>query len=83
MSSGDKFNPYMSPDVTPRLWTGLFPTEGCLFNFCFIEIPVFNAKNVDPADQMLHSAVSDRGLHCLPIIILLGVSLTKMGLGQD
>ena len=33
---------------------------------CFIEIPVFNANNVDP-DQMPHSVASDLGLHCLPV----------------
>ena len=36
---------------------------------CFIEIPVFNANRVDP-DQMLHSAVSDLGLHCLSMSLL-------------
>ena len=36
---------------------------------CFIEIPVFNAKSVDH-DQTLRSAVSDLGLHCLPISTL-------------
>ena len=30
----------------------------------FHRIPVFNANSVDP-DQMLHSSVSDLGLHCL------------------
>ena len=35
----------------------------------FIEIPVFNANNVD-ADQTPRSAVSDLGLHCLPIPLL-------------
>ena len=29
---------------------------------CFVESPVFNANNVD-SDQMLHSRVSDLGLH--------------------
>ena len=29
-----------------------------------LEIPVLNANSVDP-DQMLHSAASDLGLHCL------------------
>ena len=32
------------------------------------EIIVFNANNVDP-DQMLHSAGSDLGLHCLPVTL--------------
>ena len=36
---------------------------------CFIEIPVFNAQNVDP-DQMPHSVASDLGLHCLPMSLL-------------
>ena len=61
------------------LWTGLFPKAGYLVSFlsslCFIEIPVFNASSVDP-DQMLHSAASDLGLHCLQIT-LLGVSQLK------
>ena len=57
-----------------------------LLLLCFIEIPVFNASSVDP-DQMLHSASSDLGLHCLPIT-LLGVSTvwgfqTKNGLYSD
>ena len=42
---------------TTTLWTGLFPTEGCLviffFTTMFIEIPVFNTNIVD-ADQMPH-----------------------------
>ena len=33
---------------------------------CFVEISECNANNVDP-DQMLHSAASDLGLHCLPM----------------
>ena len=41
----------------------------------FTEIPVFNANSEYP-DQMLHSAASDLGLHCLPIT-LLGVSRPK------
>ena len=36
---------------------------------CFKEIPELNANSVDP-DQMPHSAVSDLGLHCLPICLL-------------
>ena len=40
-----------------------------------IEIPVFNANSVDQ-DQMLSSAMSDLGLHCLPVA-LLGVSRLK------
>ena len=35
----------------------------------FIEIPVFNANSVDPA-QMLHSALSDLDLNCLPMSLL-------------
>ena len=35
----------------------------------FIEIPVFNANSVDP-DQMLCSAMSDLGLHCLPMSLV-------------
>ena len=46
----------------------LFPIAGCLISFYhyrFIEIPVFNANNVDT-----DSVASDLGLHCLPITIL-------------
>ena len=46
-----------------------------LLLLCFIEIPVFNANNVDP-DQMLHSVASDLGLYCLPGT-LMGVSELK------
>ena len=35
---------------------------------CFIKIPVSNANSVD-IDQMLHSAASDLGLHCLSMSI--------------
>ena len=45
---------------------------GCLVSFyyyCFIEIPVVNANNVDP-EQMLCSVASDLGLHYLPITVL-------------
>ena len=42
---------------------------------CFIEIPVVNLNSVDP-DQMLHSATSDLGLHCLTNA-LLGISKLK------
>ena len=37
---------------------------------CFIAFPVLNANNADP-DQMLHSAMSDQSLHCLPVSLLL------------
>ena len=37
--------------------------------FCFIEMPVLNANSVDP-DQMPHNAVSDLGLHYLPMSLL-------------
>ena len=46
-----------------------------LLLLCFIEIPVINANSVDP-DQMLHSAASDLGWHCL-LVIVLGVSIIK------
>ena len=42
---------------------------------CFIEIHAFHANRVDP-DQMLHSAASDLGPHCL-IITLYWVSGLK------
>ena len=64
-------NPFtLSGFSTLTLWTGPFPIERCLVNFyykhIFVAIPVFNANSVDP-DQMLCSAVSDLGLHCLPM----------------
>ena len=34
-----------------------------------MEISELNANSVDP-DQMLHSAASDLGLHCLPVSLL-------------
>ena len=37
----------------------------------FAEISELNANSVDP-DQMPHSAVSDLGLHCLPMSLLWG-----------
>ena len=46
----------------------LFPKAGFLVGFYYLT-PVFNANNVDP-DQKPHSAVSDLGLHCLPITLL-------------
>ena len=58
---------------TTSLWTSLFPIVKCLVIFLlllhFIEIPVVNTNSVDP-NQMLHSAASDLGLHCLPIALL-------------
>ena len=36
---------------------------------CFVEITKFNANSVDP-DQTPHSAVSDLGLHYLPMSFL-------------
>ena len=41
---------------------------------CFVEISDLNANGVDP-DQMLHSAASDLGLHCLPMSLLWGARL--------
>ena len=38
---------------------------------CFIVIPVLNANSIDP-DLMPHSATSDLGLHCLPIMPFMG-----------
>ena len=37
----------------------------------FTEIPEFNANSVDP-DQTPHFAVSDQGLHCLPMSFFIG-----------
>ena len=58
---------------TSSLWTDLFPIEGVsgyiLLLPCFIEIPVFNAKSVDP-DQMLQNMASYLGLHYLPMSLL-------------
>ena len=60
---------------TATLWTGLFTIVGYLVSFllllCFVEIPVFDANSVN-SDQILCSAVSDLGLHCLPITFLVG-----------
>ena len=54
------------------LWTSVFQMAGCLVSFfyyhCLIDILVCNANRVEP-DQMLHSAASDLGLHCLPITL--------------
>ena len=36
---------------------------------CFIGIPVLNVNCINP-DQIPYSAVSDLGLHCLPIVLL-------------
>ena len=41
-----------------------------LLLLCFIEIPVFNANNVDPDQTPRSVAASDLGLHCLPITLL-------------
>ena len=58
---------------TTTIWTGLFPIAGCLvisfYYYCFIEIPVLYANNVD-TDQMPHFAMSDLGQPCLPITLL-------------
>ena len=52
------------------LWTSPFPVTGVSGQFLllpfFIRMPVINANSVNP-DQMLHSAASDLGLHCLPM----------------
>ena len=57
---------------TTTLRTGLFSIAGGLIIFIintfYIEIPVLNAKSVEP-DQMLHSDVSDLSLHCLPVTL--------------
>ena len=37
----------------------------------FMEIPIFNANNVDP-DQTPRSAASDLGLNCLPMLFFFG-----------
>ena len=58
--------------------TGPLPVEGVSAFFlllpCFIEIHEFNSNSVDP-DQMLHSAASDLGLHCLPMFDLQDIRL--------
>ena len=42
-----------------------------------IEISVVNANSID-SDEMLQSAVSDLGLHCLPMLLLwLGINGLK------
>ena len=64
---------------TTTHWLDRFPVEDGLVSFllllCFIEIPVINANGVDP-DQMLHSAASYLGLHCLTVT-LFEVSIQK------
>ena len=58
---------------TSTVWTGPFLIEGISAKFllspCFIEIPVFNANDVDP-DQMTHLAASNLGLHRLQMSLL-------------
>ena len=56
---------------TLSVWTYPFPAERCLVSFIssMFHNNVFNANSVDP-DQMPHSAVSDLGLHCLPLSLL-------------
>ena len=58
---------------TLTLWTGPFPIEGMsawfILLLCFVAIPVFNTNSVDH-DQRLCFAVSDLGLHCLPMSLL-------------
>ena len=44
----------------------------------FVEIPVVNAKIVDP-DQMPKSAAPDLGLHCLSITLLGSLDFLKIG----
>ena len=70
------FNPFMlsgvfylnslDRSISSRRGVWLF-----LLLLCFIESPVFNANSVD-SDQMLHSAASDLGLHCLPMSLFMG-----------
>ena len=50
----------------------------CLLSSCFVEISELNANSVDP-DKKPHSAVSDLGLHCLPMTLLwdTGLKLVK------
>ena len=60
----------MDSSIT-TLKTGLFTIVGYLrlvftITICFIEIPVVNANSADPD----HSAVSNLGLHSLPITIM-------------
>ena len=53
------------------LWTGPFLIDGVSFLLlpCFVDIRVFNADSVYP-DQMPLSAMSDLGLHTIPISLL-------------
>ena len=44
----------------------IMPSLAELLLPCFIEMLAVSASNVDP-DQILHSAVSDLGQHCLPM----------------
>ena len=69
--SRTKVNPFMLSGLF-YLWIGSVPIEGLsdeLLLPCFIKIPVLNASSVD-SDQVPHSAVSDLGLHCLPMSLL-------------
>ena len=43
---------------------------------CFIEIPAFNANNVD-SDSTPRSVASDPGLYCLPMSLLWDAKLTS------
>ena len=57
--------------ATSTLWTGSFPLVGAsgwlsFFFLYFIQIHVSNENNVD-CDQTPQNAVSDLGLHCLPV----------------
>ena len=67
-------NPFMPSRFYYRnSWDWSFSLEGVpswfLLSPCFIEIPVFIANSED-SDQMLCSAASNLGLHCLPMSLL-------------
>ena len=70
MSSGLFYHNSLDPSISASWISGKF-----LLLLYFIDIPIFNASNLDP-DHMPHSAASDPGLHCLPVT-LLGVTRLK------
>ena len=71
MSSGLFYYNPLNRSISNSRVSGKF-----LLSLCFIEIPELNANCVDP-NQMLWSAASDLGLHCLQVT-LLGVSRLKL-----
>ena len=63
-SSGFFYHKTLDRSISNRRVSGQF-----LSLLCFIEIPVFNANNVDH-DQTPRSVAFDLGLHYLPVAFL-------------